>query len=175
MKPRRIDKAKYEGGWLMLQTDSPDAKRFVYRFKAGRYELNKQTEKRSLDANGMAWALIHQIAAAANIPPIEVYREAVRNLGGVSEVICIQKKAVDKFKRLFIGDHVGRQICEMESKIPGCITLICTYGSSDYNTRQMSALIDNLIQDAKSLGIETPDDERINSLLEDWEGRKSSE
>ena len=31
----KIEKARYEGGELILKTGSPEAKRFVYKFKAG--------------------------------------------------------------------------------------------------------------------------------------------
>ena len=43
------------------------------------------------------------------------------------------------------------------------------YGSSDFDTRQMSMLIDHLVQDARVLGIETRPEEEIKSLLEAWE------
>ena len=167
----KVEAARYEGGELILKTSSPEARRLAYKFRKGEYELKQSRPKRSLDANAMAWAIIHQIAAAVKISPVEVYRDAVKDIADATEVVCIQEKAVDSFKRLFIGDHVGRQVDTMPSKIPGCVTLLCTYGSSDYDTRQMSILIDNLLQDAASLGIPTPEDEKINSLLEEWEGR----
>jgi hypothetical protein len=39
------------------------------------------------------------------------------------------------------------------------------YGSSSYNSKQMSRLIDNLVQDCKEIGIETLDDIEIKELL----------
>ena len=48
---------------------------------------------------------------------------------------------------------------------------VCTYGSSDYSVQQMSQFIDNLLQDCAALGIPTPDEQRINSLLEEWDKR----
>lgn len=164
----RIDSARYENGELILKTSSPEARRLAYKFRTGEYELKASRKKRSLDANALAWALIHEIAAEVRLPPEEVYREAIRDIGGVSEVVCIRKEAAEKFRRLFISGHIGRQVSEQESKLPGCVTLICTYGSSDYDSRQMSVLIDNLLQDARALGLSTPEDERIQTLLEEW-------
>lgn len=164
----KIDAARYEGGELILKTGSPEARKLVYKFRAGEYDIKAVRKKRSLDANAMAWALIHQIAAEVKLSPEEVYREAVRDIGGVSEVVCIKKEAAEKFQRLFVSGHIGRQVTELPSKLPGCVTLICTYGSSDYDVRQMSVLIDNLLQDARALGLSTPEDERINALLEEW-------
>ena len=164
----KIEAARYENGELILKTNSPEARKLAYKFRAGEYEIKASRKKRSLDANAMAWALIHQIAAEVQLPPERVYREAVRDIGGVSEVICYKKEAAEKFCRLFTAGHIGRQVTEQESKLPGCVTLICTYGSSDYDVRQMSVLLDNLIQDARALGIPIPEDERISSLLEEW-------
>ena len=42
------------------------------------------------------------------------------------------------------------------------------YGSSTYDTRQMSQLIDNLVQDCKALDIETLTPEKLSLLMEEW-------
>ena len=167
----RINAVRYENGELILATTAPEAIRFAYKFKAGEYDIKQTRKKRSLDANAMAWALINDIAAVVRIPPNEVYRQAVMNVGGASEVICIQKEAKDSFVRLWTAGHIGRQVQELPSKIDGCITLVCTYGSSDYDVQQMSQLIDSLLQDCENLGIETPEQRKINSLLEEWSDR----
>ena len=167
----KIESVCYVDGELRLKTADPSARKFVYQFKEGDYDIVKAKKKRSLDANGMAWALIHQIASDVGIPPDDVYRDAVRNIGGASDVICIKKKAKDAFVRAFVDGHLGRQVEEMPSKLPGCVTLVCIYGSSDYDTKQMSKFIDNLLQDCSTLGIPTPEEQRINSLLEEWDKR----
>ena len=164
----RIESVCYVDGELRLKTADPSARKFVYQFKEGDYDIVKAKKKRSLDANALAWKLIHDIAGEIGISPEEVYRDAVRNIGGVSDVICIKEKAKDAFAKAFIDGHLGRQVEEMPSKIPGCVTLVCTYGSSDYSVSQMSQFIDNLLQDCAALGIVTPEQERINSLLEEW-------
>ena len=167
----RIDDAYYVDGELRLKTADPSARKFVYQFKDGDYDIVKAKKKRSLDANALAWKLINDIAGEVGIPPEEVYKDAVKNIGGVSDIICIQAKAKDAFIRVFTAGHLGRQVEEMPSKLDGCVTLVCTYGSSDYDTKQMSVLIDNLLQDCSALGIETPEEQRINSLLEEWDKR----
>lgn len=165
----RIDAVRYEGGELILTTGSPDARKLAYKFKAGEYELKPAKRGRSLDANAFAWALIHEVSAIVKQPPADIYREAIRGIGGVSEIVCVKAGAAEKFKKLFISGHIGSQVTEQPSKLPGCVTLICTYGSSDYDTRQMSRLIENLLQDAHALGIKTPEDERIEQMLEEWD------
>ena len=167
----KIESACYVDGEMRLKTADPSARKFVYQFNAGDYDITKAKRRRSLDANALAWKLIHDIAGEVGIPPEEVYRDAVRNIGGVSDVICIQEKAKDSFIRVFTAGHLGRQVEEMPSKLDGCVTLVCTYGSSDYSVQQMSQFIDNLLQDCAALGIDTPEEQRINSLLEEWDKR----
>ena len=55
-----------------------------------------------------------------------------------------------------------------KSKIPGCTNVTLWYGSSVYDTRQMSALIDSLIQEAESLGIPTITKRKKESLIGKW-------
>ena len=167
----KIESVCYVDGELRLKTADPSARKFTYQFKAGDYDITKAKRRRSLDANAMAWKLIHDIAGEVGISPEEVYRDAVRNIGGVSDVICIMEKAKDSFIRVFTAGHIGRQVQEMPSKLEGCVTLVCTYGSSDYSVQQMTQFIDNLLQDCAALGIETPEEARINSLLEEWDKR----
>ena len=47
----------------------------------------------------------------------------------------------------------------------------CYYGSSTYNTRQMSRLIDSLIEECKEQGIETMTPAELALLKEDWDAK----
>ena len=165
----KIENARITGNELILQTSIQEARQFVYSFKQGDYEIIPARKKRSQNANSYAWKLINDIALAVKLPPEQVYKDALRNIPCICEVVCVQNKAVDSMIRLWTHNHIGRRVeCE-KSKIDGCTNLYIYYGSSDFDTKQMSMLIDNLIQDAKELGIETRPADEINSLLENWE------
>lgn len=118
-------------------------------------EIKKYRQKRSLDANAYAWVLIDKIAKVMRIDKKQVYQEAIRNIGGVSETVCVQTAAVDRLCSSWASHGLGWQADVMPSKIEGCSNVVLYFGSSTYDTRQMSALIDQLVQDAKALGIET--------------------
>lgn len=169
----KIEAARYEGGELILKTGSPDARKLVSAFSPGEYEIKHRPKKRSLDANAFAWALIHEIADVASVPPITVYRDAILNLGGTSDIVMVAENAVESFKKAFIGDHLGRQVDTMPSADDGWNTCICHYGSSDFSAKQMSAFIDSLLQDAEALDIVTPERARIDSLLEEWDAKEN--
>ena len=63
---------------------------------------------------------------------------------------------------------IGWQAETMPSKLPGCTNVILYYGSSTYDTAQMSRLIDLIVQDCDALGIETKDPAEIDRLVEEW-------
>lgn len=164
----RIDSARRQGDELCLTTKDPEAIRWLYTFKPGEYQITKTRKRRSLDANAMAWKLIGQIAAVTGMTTTEVYRETIRNIGGASEVVCVQNKALDTLVRVWEGKGLGWQAETFPSKTPGCTNVRLHYGSSAYDTKQMSIFIDRLIQDASSLGIDTMTDRERSLLLEEW-------
>lgn len=131
-------------------------------------EVKKYRERRSLDANAYCWVLVDKIAREQGLAKADVYREAIRNIGGVSEVLCMQTKAVDLFRRVWERNGLGYQTEIMASKLPGCTNVIAYYGSSTYDSKQMSALIDCLVQDAQELGIETRTPEQLEQMKNDW-------
>jgi hypothetical protein len=131
-----------------------------------RVEIKKWRKKRSLDANAYAWVLIDKIAQATGVPKTEVYRQAIREIGGVSDIVAVPDNAVDKFREGWSKQGIGWQTEILDSK-PGYKRIVVYYGSSTYDTQQMAALIDSLVQEAQALGIETlPPHEiaRLNSL-----------
>ena len=131
--------------------------------------VKRYRKKRSLEANAYAWALIGKIAEKKHITKTEVYRNAIREIGGVSEVLTMRKNAVRRFQEQWDRNGIGWQVEDIGSKIPGWTNVIIYFGSSSYNTAQMSDLIDSLIQDAKSLGIETEDENKIKAMLEEYD------
>ena len=116
-------------------------------------EIKPHRDKRSKDANAYCWVLIDKIAAALNEDKVDVYREAIRNIGGVSEPICVRDRAVDAIRESWEQRGIGWITDTMPSKIEGCTTVILYYGSSTYDKEQMSRLIDHLTRDAQELGI----------------------
>lgn len=164
----RIEQAVYQSGCLVLKTDDPAARRFAYSFKAGEYELRQRKKRRSLDANAYAWVLIDKIAEAVRLPKEEVYRNAIKSIGGVSEIVCVRNEAVEAFRKNWEINGIGYQTETIPSKLYGCTNVIVYWGSSTYNTAQMSALIDRLVEDARSLGIETMPPDKLEGLLNGW-------
>lgn len=161
--------AKYQDGWLMLKTPATDALKWLVKFVKGKsYDIVPHVEKRSRTANAYAWVLITKLSEVLNYPKEEIYRRAVSEIGGKSTVMSLRTNAVNDFRRAFINGHIGRNVEILHSDAEKTDLLI-TYGSSDFDRKQMSQLIDNLVQDCLAVGIETKDQNYINSLLGEME------
>lgn len=135
-------------------------------------EIKKYRKKRSKDANAYAWVLIDKIAAALSVDKEEVYRNAIRSIGGVSEMVCVLDSAVDRLREGWEKQGLGWQTEVMESKLPGCKNVILYFGSSTYDTKQMSLLIDRLVQDAKALDIETLPPDKLEQMIGAWDEKE---
>lgn len=166
--------AKLEAGWLMVKPTREEmgkAMAIVRKMKPKAYDLTvkEHRKKRSLDSNAYAWTLIGKLADAMRIPPTVVYINAIQSIGGNYEIIPIREEAVEKFKEVWTKQGLGWPCVDMgPSKIQGYRNLRAYYGSSTYDTRQMSMLIDALIQDCKALDIETLSDEKLSAMMEGW-------
>lgn len=132
--------------------------------------IKEHRQKRSLDANAYAWVLIGKLATAMHIKPVEVYREQIQNVGDNYTPMCVREKDVQGFVSCWERNGLGWITQDLgPSQVPGCRNLAAYHGSSTYDTRQMSRLIDNIVQDCKALGIETLTPDKLALLKEEWQ------
>lgn len=110
--------------------------------------------KRSLSQNSYMWVLLDQLAQKVNRSREFIYKEYIRAYG-VFEILPIKNEAVETFKVRW-QKGLG-WFCEDlgESKLNGFTKLIAYYGSSTYNSKEMTRLIDAIIEDCKEMGINT--------------------
>ena len=166
-----FDAATFENGKLCLSVlNKQMARRFVMEMKRRTYqaEIKEHRKKRSLDANAMYWKLCGELSKAMGEVPECIYRRHIKDIGNY-EVLCMQTRAVASFGQKWTSNHIGRFIETRASKISGCTTVLAYYGSSDFDKRQMSQLIDNCVQDCKNSGVETASPDLLNELKEEWE------
>lgn len=134
-------------------------------------EIKKYRNKHSLDANAYMWVLISKLEEKVNISKDEIYKDAIRNIG-VYEVIPVKNEAVERFIEAWTKNGLG-WVCETtKSKLEGYTNVLAYYGSSTYDTAEMSRLIDLIVQECKQLNIETMSKEEFDSLIESWGATK---
>ena len=130
--------------------------------------LVRYRKKRSLDANAYFWVLLDKLSASLKIPKIELYRGYIKNIGENNTTVCVPDKAVDDLTRGWQHNGLGWQTDTFPSKIEGCTNVILYYGSSTYDTEQMSRLIDMVVQDCEAVGIETMTPQELAMLKAEW-------
>ena len=134
--------------------------------------VKKWRGKRANDANRDFWEMAGKLAAKTGIPVETIYREAVKNIGGNSDIVCVKAEACDALRKHWASMGLGWVSDVFPSKIPGCNNVILYAGSSTYNTEQMSRLIDLIVEECKAQGIETRPPEEIEAMMQYWEERK---
>lgn len=129
--------------------------------------LKEFKPKRSLNANAYMWALIGKIAEVLRISQDEVYHRMLCDYGTLEKGDgCVQYVSIRADAKLTGWLYVHTKpikTVDLEGKKFTHYALI--KGSSDYNTKEMSFLLDGVIYEAKELGIEvmTPEElERLN-------------
>ena len=169
------------GEWVISFSTLKNPVSMFYRLKDHEVtvEIKKASKHRSLSANNFAWVLIDKIAEDRGITATEVYREAIRDIGGVCEFYGMKEEAYEPFCQLWTAGHLGRQaeIIPGSTK-PGWVNVRAWKGSSDFTQAQMARLIDSLIQDAEALGIPTIPDKEVERMVAQWgrnPGQSSSE
>lgn len=138
-------------------------------------KISKYRKKRSLNANNYAWQLITAIAENQCVTKEEVYRHHIREIG-VCRQVEINEKATDTLIHSW-GLHGLGWIAEKVDygANEGFVIVNLYYGSSTYNQKQMSRLIDNIVQDCKALGIQTLPPNELANLKSLWKAGEINE
>lgn len=149
-----------DGTWNLTVTINGDCRAIwdKYREKEIDLEVKQHRNKRSLDANNFCWALCSDIGKALR-PPLskeEVYRKAIREVG-VYTPVPIKENAVERWCANWSSGGTG-WFCDVidDSKLKGYKLIHAYYGTSTYDTKEMSLLIDSLVDDAEQMGIPIP-------------------
>lgn len=141
-------------------------------------KIDKYREKRSKKANAYFWELCGKLAIALSAEggkhtKEDIYKDAIKEIGVYKDFENISPMDAKTLRHAWEKLGVG-WITEQVDYMPDGKNVIvrCYYGSSCYNTKQMSRLINNIVQDCQAVGIETKTPEEIANLLSLWEAEK---
>lgn len=128
------------------------------------FEIKEHKERRSLNANAYAWVLIGKIADLIRLSKDEVYLAMLKSYGQseiVSVVSEIDVSGYFKYYEVFGESSLnGKDFTHYK----------IFKGSSEYDTKEMSILINGIVQEAKHLGIETMTPDELQRLKDNWKG-----
>ena len=87
-------------------------------------------------------------------------------------MLPVKNEAVEKFRQAWSKNGLGWVTETTKSKLEGYTNVIAYYGSSTYNTKEMTRLINLIVDECKQLGIETKPKAEIDSLLRSWDNEQ---
>lgn len=142
------------------------------RDKTLRLTAKQWRDKRSLDSNAYYWALLSKIAEALDISKPRAHNIMLREYGQVDLSSGHLSYAVIPDTEEAENDILERQTFHIRptSDVRGgkdginYRTYIILRGSSQYDTAEMSHLLNGLINDCKPLGIETATPEELERM-----------
>lgn len=149
--------------YFAIETDFKDREiigDFISNIKNIFYTLTvkEYRQKRSLNANSYAWVLLNEIGNVLRADKEDIYLQMLKRYGQ-GGVVKVKDEDLERFKKAW----------KYNEEIPKLKEEKCTYlrfwvGSSNYNTKEMSIFIDGIVDEAKTLGIDTMTPEEIARL-----------
>ena len=164
---------------LTLELNGQQAAKYLYdelhQEEKLSIKFSKYRKKRSLDSNSYCWVLCDRLAkklsdtTKVKHTKEDIYRNAVRECGISKDFKDLTQTDAKTIRHAWEMLGTGWLTEQVDFMPDGNNVVIrCYYGSSTYNTKQMSRLIDNLVQDCQAVGIPTETPEEINNMLSLW-------
>lgn len=125
-------------------------------------EIKIHREKRSLNANSYCWKLCTEIASVINSDKDSVYLLMLKRYG-ISDLVPISNQVP-------IDDYI--KYYDVESKTDKYTWYKIYKGSSKYDTKEMSVLLNGIVSECKEMGIPTKEDLEIERMVKEWESEK---
>ena len=142
-------------------------------------EIKKKSKSRSMNANAYCWVLCQKIAEVMSghsyTSKEDVYRKAIKDCSHFSYV-PVREDAIERYIQIWQAHGIGwiaEDAGECKS-LKGYHNIMCYHGSSVYNTKEMTRLIDCLTDECEQLGIKLEPSKYIQSLIEGWENGKET-
>lgn len=128
----------------------------------GIYEVKPYRERRSLNANAYAWALIGKIADALRASKDDIYEQMLKAYGQNVVISVLDGVSVERYlkhyEKIGTGTVSGRLFNHYR----------VYKGSSEYDTREMAIFIDGVISEAEQMGIPTLPPSEVSRIKEKW-------
>lgn len=129
-------------------------------------KADKHRKKRSLDANAYCWVLLQKLAESCNSDKWTMYIECLKRYSRAFTHVIVKESAVERMKELYrtcvdlgevtVNGQTGHQ-------------LQVYYGSSTFDTKEMSVFLDGIVSECREHGIETMPPVEIERIKTAWQ------
>lgn len=128
-------------------------------------KASKYRKKRSLDANGLLWVCLGQIAEALRTDKWVVYLQMLKRYGKFT-YICVKPNVVEAVKQQWRECEV---VGEIDIHGQKSVQMLCYFGSSTYDSKEFSTLLEGVISEMREIGLTTPTSDEMRWSIEQWE------
>lgn len=131
-------------------------------------------KRRSKDANALMWHCLQEIANV-QMPPTDKWTEYLRMLKkyGQFTYIACKPEAVEAMRKQWretqIVGEIENQYGETE------VQMLCFFGSHTYTVEEFRILLDGIIQEMISEGLQPPTSKEMQIALDKWNEKCNSE
>lgn len=127
-------------------------------------DIKNYYDKRSLNANRYFWRLCGDIAEVLQTDKETIYCSMLQEAGQWVDIECTKDTIKPLQAKFSYSEIVHEDFLGNDPKM----VLRGYFGSSSYNTKEMSQLIDCAIRQCKELDIPTWSQEEIDRLINEW-------
>ncbi len=160
-----VSRDLWNGGYLVTVSTETDFEGVDIPQGTLTFTAGKKRARRSLDANAYAWVLMQKIAEKVGSDKWSVYLSCLSRYSRAFTHIIVKESAVPRMKELYrecvdlgeveVNGHKGHQ-------------LQVFFGSSTFDSKEMSVFIDGIISECKELGIPTATPREVEAMKAGW-------
>lgn len=126
-------------------------------------ELKTYRNPRSHSANAMLWACLGEMAGRFGGDKWDYYLQALRKYGKYT-LIAVKAESAGRFTDSYREcEEIGRRTDEDGQE---WVHFLCYFGSSTYDSKEFSVLLDGVIEDMKQAGMPTPTSEEMKRAID---------
>lgn len=163
--------------WITFGVDKVPPEAYSLQEKDLAITVKPYRKKRSLNANAYYWALIEEIATATGTPKPMCHNMMLRRYGVLEQVegenlmVFIPDTDEADNKVMNAETYHFRPTSRTKTADDGRTfrAYLVLKGSSAYDTKEMAALIEGVISEAKELGIEILPREEYERMMKSYE------
>jgi hypothetical protein len=153
---------------LRITVDKSDISEILSYEKPLVVKIEKVKKRRSLDSNAYLWVLADEIAKVIRSTKEDVYKKAIQEVGVFKDLPISDMAVMDWITKWEAAGLGWFSDTVRESKLEGYTIVRSYYGTSVYNSQEMSRIVDYLVDEAQGLGIDTRTPNEIEEMKQKW-------
>jgi hypothetical protein len=128
-------------------------------------KATRHRNKRSLDSNAYAWVLMQKIAEEIKSDKWAVYMDMLKQYSRAFTHIIVKPNAVEAVQELY---RTSVDLGEIEINGQKGHQLQVYFGSSSFDSKEMSVFLEGIVSECKLLNIETLPPDELERMKTAW-------